>query len=288
MSAPSIIEQRIEWTRGFRTATDKTVLKALARWWAYRADGSHVQPSSVEDLAAKSGVAKRSTERALQRLLDGRWIAVTDYGNRQPTTYQIMLDRLATSDPEALHSAATVADETVFDRQSGGRSGGRTCENAPDFDKVADELSLTRSMYVQRSGTTTGYTHTHTSTATMADEPAADLAPYRHPNHDYCGTRFCLPTFLGDEFRQQAHWSPAQLEHWCRAENARAERETLKIGNALKFLRGRFEAAITATAPQQLGFGLVVPSERPPARARPQVRDIYDEAEAYQRQRGSR
>ena len=159
MPQPSRIEQRIRWTR-FRRQTDKDVLLALARWFCWRADGTHVQPSSTDALAARSGVPKRSVERALARLIDGGYLRVTATRNRGPTTYQIVLDRLATEDPDQMTiavdntrafdrqsggreddvgaSAARVADETNFDRQSGGRtkSGGR--ENGRDFEKVAD------------------------------------------------------------------------------------------------------------------------------------------------------
>jgi len=140
----SIIEQRIQWTR-FQRASDKAVLSALARWYAWRSDGTNVRPWNAE-LAAKSQVPLRTVERALERLVDDGWLEVTERHNRGRTTYRIVLERLATADPEALkivadrdESTAKVAVESGFDRQSGGRNGSGGRENGPDFEKVAVE-----------------------------------------------------------------------------------------------------------------------------------------------------
>ena len=156
MSQPSLIEQRIAWTR-FRRQTDKDVLKALARWFCWRPDGSHVQPSSIPALAAKSGIPKRSVERALVRLIGGGFLRVTATQHRGPTTYQIVLDRLATADPDGIMIAvdnehaidrqsggqdqrltANVADKTAFNRHCGGQAESGGQENKRDFEKVAD------------------------------------------------------------------------------------------------------------------------------------------------------
>lgn len=156
----SIIEQRIVWTR-FRRETDKTVLRELARWFCWRADGTHICPRSVGALAEKTepyGISYRSTERALQRLEDGGWIeAARDH--RHATTYRICLERLATQDPDMVtvvvdnsdidrHSGgqidgltAKVADRSRSDRQSGGQVADNSLENGPDFEKVADKRS---------------------------------------------------------------------------------------------------------------------------------------------------
>src|SRR2546423_14724352 len=109
MSRPlSAVEQRIAWTRGFRCATDKAVLTAMARWFADRPDGMGIR-FTVEALAAKSGIPKRSVDRALERLKAGWWIEITARRHRAPPTYRIVLERLATTDPEALVLNATVA-----------------------------------------------------------------------------------------------------------------------------------------------------------------------------------
>lgn len=159
---PSIIEQRIEWTTGFRCATDKRVLQTMARWFAWRPDGRDVR-FVVTSLARKAGVPKRSTERALERLEADWWIEVTvprRRGSRRPTTYRIVLERLARTDPDALTivgstsatSSATVADEPLdqppewrmneaHNRHSGGCDPKWRMKNWPEIEKVADEVA---------------------------------------------------------------------------------------------------------------------------------------------------
>lgn len=140
---PSVIEQRVEWTSGFRCATDKAVLKAMARWFAWRADGTHVR-FTIAQLVARSGVPKRSVQRALERLEAGWWIEVTARLNRRPTTYRIVLERLATADPDRLQLADDARGRApewrsneAFERQSGARPEEWRSNNGPDFDKVA-------------------------------------------------------------------------------------------------------------------------------------------------------
>lgn len=153
----SIIEQRIEWTR-LERATDKTVLKAIARWFAYRPDGTHIR-FTVATLAAKSGVPKRSVERALDRLEADWYLEITTRAHRRPTTYRIVLERLATSDPDALKVADPACASPPewrtnggFDRQSGGQESEWRTRNGPDFEKVADQ----RSEEEVRTNTSTG------------------------------------------------------------------------------------------------------------------------------------
>lgn len=158
----SPIEQRIEWTRGFRCPTDKAVLKAMARWFCWRADGRNVR-FTVAELARKAGVAKRSTERALERLVADWWIeAARIRGSRRPTTYRIVLERLVSADPDALRVADDVEDHPpewrmneADNRHSGGRetSGGR--ENRNDFEKVADQRSEGEVRTAPRTSTST-------------------------------------------------------------------------------------------------------------------------------------
>lgn len=146
----SIIEQRIAWTR-FERVTDKTVLTAMARWFCWRADGRNVR-FTVTELARKADVSKRSTERALERLEADWWIEVTARRHRQPTTYRIVTERLATSDPEGPALTASVADNVTASppewrtndglvRQSGGQDPEWRTRNGPDFEKVADQRS---------------------------------------------------------------------------------------------------------------------------------------------------
>lgn len=266
--ALSLIEQRIEWTSGFRCETDKTVLKALARWYAWRADGANVRPRSITELSQKSGVPLRSVERALRRLVDGEWLEVTTYGDRGgPSTYRIVLDQLATADPETLilapsfnrHSGgkageltATVAVNGEDNRHSGGKTETLGDENRPIFEEVAANAPDQYNTYPGKEKDVRG---THT--------PGADApAPFRHPNHAYCGACFCVPQFLEDEFAQQSGWTPAQLMDLYRTWNARAMGERHKIANALKWLRARFAEAVrahaAATAPQQMSLGPMV------------------------------
>lgn len=148
---PSPLEQRIGWTTGFRCETDKRILTAMARWFCWRADGTHVR-FTVAQLAAKSGIPKRSTERALERLEAGWWIEITARTHRRPTTYRIVLERLATTDPDALTLTASVADNEPSSppewrtkpplvRHSGGQDAEWRTRNAPDFEQVADQRS---------------------------------------------------------------------------------------------------------------------------------------------------
>jgi hypothetical protein len=142
----SVLEQRIDWTRGFRCPTDQAVLKAMARWFAWRPDGENIR-FTVGELARKAGVAKRSTERALERLEADWWIEVTarTRGSRRPTVYRIVLARLATGDPDGLTLATTarVADETSDQppqwRMKWRMTGSEQAENRPDSEKVADQ-----------------------------------------------------------------------------------------------------------------------------------------------------
>jgi hypothetical protein len=191
---PSILEQRIEWTR-FRRQTDKDVLKALARWYCWRGDGTNIQPSNPE-LAARSQVPLRSVERALERLVDEGWLDVTDRQNRGRTTYRLCLERLATEDPDDMMlavdndpSTARVAVESGFDRQSGGRSesGGR--EIRPDFEKVAVEKPVVVDPCTSTGSSTTtekeGTGTSERSTATMAVETILTWWIATYPLHNH-------------------------------------------------------------------------------------------------------
>jgi hypothetical protein len=131
----SILEQRIAWTR-FERQTDKDVLRAMARWFCWRADGT-CRSFYVPELSHKAGVALRSTERALERLEADWWIDVLARRHRHPTMYRIHVARLATADPEAL--SATLADRSDFDRHSGGQDDEWRTRNGPDSEKVADQ-----------------------------------------------------------------------------------------------------------------------------------------------------
>jgi hypothetical protein len=131
----SILEQRIVWTR-FERQTDKDVLRAMARWFCWRADGT-CRSFYVPELSHKAGVALRSTERALERLEADWWIDVLARRHRHPTMYRIHVARLATADPEAL--SATLADRSDFDRHSGGQDDEWRTRNGPDSEKVADQ-----------------------------------------------------------------------------------------------------------------------------------------------------
>lgn len=137
----TILEQRIVWTR-FARQTDKDVLLAMARWFCWRADGTHVR-FTVGQLVLRSGIARRSVERALERLEADWWIEVTArlQGSRQPTTYRIVVHRLATTDPEtldAVSSPARVAVEEALHPPEWRVSDEWRVKTAPDFEKVAD------------------------------------------------------------------------------------------------------------------------------------------------------
>lgn len=137
----SILEQRIVWTR-FARQTDKDVLLAMARWFCWRADGTHVR-FTVGQLVLRSGIPRRSVERALERLEADWWIEVTArlQGSRQPTTYRIVVHRLATTDPEMLDvvgSPARVAVEEALHPPEWRSTDEWRVKNAPDLKKVAD------------------------------------------------------------------------------------------------------------------------------------------------------
>lgn len=141
----STIEQRIVWTR-VRRQTDKDVLQAMARWFCWRGDGRQVR-FTVQQLAMRSGIPKRSVERALERLEADWWIEVTARrrGSRQPTTYRMVLERLATADPDALmvaddaRSTARVADEEAPQPPQWRMKDHGQSQNGPDSEKVADQ-----------------------------------------------------------------------------------------------------------------------------------------------------
>lgn len=142
---PSAIEQRIAWTH-FKRQTDKDVMKAMARWFCWRADGTAVR-FTIAQLVLRSGIPQRSVERALERLEADWWIEITARrrGSRQPTTYRLVLERLATTDPDALTVAGDAGDQPPewrsngpHNRHSGGCPPEWRMKNAPDFEKVAD------------------------------------------------------------------------------------------------------------------------------------------------------
>ncbi len=294
----SVIEQRIVWTR-FRRETDKIVLRELARWFAFRADGTHVCPPSVDALAAKTkpyGVSYRTTERALQQRL-GRagYLKVTTQQNRGPTTYQIMLDRLATQDPEHLYvagqvdrhnggrmhgSTAKVADETDFDRQSGGRVADESLKNANDFEKVADENSVVVDLCTSTGTSSTtdedGTGSSTSSSATMAADVAFVLAwwtanyPLRNGGARYTVNRHDA-TRLQDLLRTRSreHVLAMALALWaiesdgdpsCRSNRswiASGERNIYILHHKANFL----DRIVAGLEPQQLTFG---PLDRAP------------------------
>lgn len=146
----SALEQRIAWTRGLRE-TDKAVLTALARWFAWRSDGANLRPS-IHALVTKSGVPKRSVDRALRRLEARGWIEVTDRCHRGPTTYRICVERLAEKDPDAMNLVESHAElsppcapewraKPSFERHSGAQDESGAQENAPEIAKVARKTS---------------------------------------------------------------------------------------------------------------------------------------------------
>jgi len=111
------LDERISWTTDFTRATDKAVLQALAFWADYET-GANAYPS-VEKLAARANMAKRTVERSLHRLIaEGRITARRRH--RGATIYGIVLERLAVSRADARavpptkrdRLSATMADKT--------------------------------------------------------------------------------------------------------------------------------------------------------------------------------
>ncbi len=138
MSAPSLA-QRVDWTGGFRCATDQAVLRAIARWFCYRADGI-CRPFTVEQLAYKAGVPHRSAARALGRLAEDWRLDVMARRHRQPTRYRIVVERLAMADPDAVAITSSPPEwhaNEALDCHSGTQEGEWHSRNGPDFDKVA-------------------------------------------------------------------------------------------------------------------------------------------------------
>lgn len=142
----SSIEQRIEWSRGFRCETDKKVLRTIARWYAWRLDGTGVR-FTIDGLAEKSGIPKRTIDRALRRLERRQWLEATAHRHRKPTTYRIVVERLATEDPDQMRAATLTnieppstpqwrANEGLA-RHSGAQETCGAQGIAPDFEEVA-------------------------------------------------------------------------------------------------------------------------------------------------------
>lgn len=90
------IEERVAWTPGFPSAAAKVVLLALARSADFET-GKNAYPS-LRTLGTRTGLKKRTIERALRDLRKGLWVTARQ-SHRYPTTYDINLDRLTTHGP---------------------------------------------------------------------------------------------------------------------------------------------------------------------------------------------
>lgn len=111
------IEERIAWTPGFPSAAAKVVLLALARSADFET-GKNAYPS-VKTLATRTGLKKRTIERALRDLRKGLWVTARR-SHRYPTTYDINLDRLTTHGPGATVIATSRLSVGTLVRLCGG------------------------------------------------------------------------------------------------------------------------------------------------------------------------
>lgn len=109
------IEQRIAWTPGLSPGEVK-VLQALARFADFTT-GENARPRWTK-LMAWSELSRPTIARTLKRLKKGRWIEVTARHHRQPTTYRICFERLATSPTRAKTVARTPPLDTSVESQS--------------------------------------------------------------------------------------------------------------------------------------------------------------------------
>jgi len=88
---PSVPE-RITWTTGFRVATDKSVLGTLSTFANFRT--GKAARMSLRALTMRSGLPRRTVQRALQRLEADGWI-VGHRSHRHATSWDINIERLA-------------------------------------------------------------------------------------------------------------------------------------------------------------------------------------------------
>ena len=113
------IEERIAWTPGFPSAAAKVVLLALARSADFET-GKNAHPS-LKTLIARTGLKKRSVERALQELRAGQWVMARP-AHRHATTYDLNLTRLTTHGPGTTPVITTARFSLWFlARQYGGQ-----------------------------------------------------------------------------------------------------------------------------------------------------------------------
>src|SRR5262249_30918810 len=92
-SYASVIE-RIAWTKGFTVPIDKLVLESLSTFANFKT-GIRAN-MRLELLVERSGIPRRTVQRSLQRLTQEGWI-VAHLWHRHPTSYDINLDKLATT-----------------------------------------------------------------------------------------------------------------------------------------------------------------------------------------------
>jgi len=121
---PSVPE-RIAWTTGFRSATDKAVLEALSTFADFKT-GRGV-PVSLKKIVARAKLKRRRVQYALTRLTAERW-AVPRRQHRHPTAWDINLDRLATN-----WVGATVVEAPDLSANSCAQLSANSCAQDPDL-----------------------------------------------------------------------------------------------------------------------------------------------------------
>jgi hypothetical protein len=86
--------ERITWTKGFTVPIDKHVLGTLATFANFKT-GIRAE-MRLELLIERSGIPRATLSRSLQRLKREGWVTAR-LRHRHPTSYDINLDRLATT-----------------------------------------------------------------------------------------------------------------------------------------------------------------------------------------------
>jgi len=211
---PSIAE-RIAWSSGTLSSAEIKVLVALWSAGDYET-GRRCHPK-VSTVVARSGLSRATVTRTLARLRDpqrpgGPRIAVTFRGHRRSTSYDIVLDGLATHAPKEQQMAidTVIPVETVEAHNEPQREFG--AQNEPQdlaFEAQNEPPTSDPDLYLE---------NTHTTRAREDAQPelqplvgAVPPAKCAHPHaHAWCHGRVHVPRDLHFEFLDQLGTRPGE------------------------------------------------------------------------------
>lgn len=218
---PSIAE-RITWTCGQLSASDVKVLAALWSCGDYET-GRNCRPS-VNTIVARAGLSRATVTRTLARLRNDGWIVPTSRRHRHTTSYDIQIDRLATTPPkEQQVSLSAVLDPPRSEAQNEPqpKSEAQNEPQPPEFEAQnepppvrTDHLDLLVRTHTPRARETADESEAQNEPQAVADlpligRPASPRCahPYRHA---WCEGRVHVPRDLHFEMLDRLDTQPGE------------------------------------------------------------------------------